>query len=75
MTEIRIRHELDLQAPVLGDIPLDQIDTVIPTIKRWGLTGDDGNINPDRLSGVFRYDAEGNEAYFEVMIEAEPSDD
>lgn len=75
MTEIRIRHELAGRGAVLGDVPLDQIDTVIPTIRRWGLYDADGDVQPGRLSGEFRYDADEEEAFFEVLIEAEASND
>ncbi|WP_411815677.1 hypothetical protein [Gordonia sp. SND2] len=75
MTEIRIRHEFAKRGAVLGDVPLDEIDTVIPIISRWGLYDDEGNVDPSRLSGQFWYSADANAACFEVLIEAEATDD
>lgn len=63
MTAVKIRHENDPDAKYLADVPFDQLDTVIPVIKGWGLDGEE-----EDLSGQFVYGDLG--AYFEVIIHA-----
>ena len=71
MTQIRIRHELDAKAQILGDVPLDQIDTVIPTIQSWGITTPYSDY-PEGMFGQFVYTDTG--AYFEVVVSDESED-
>ena len=67
MTEVRLRHELDVASKPLGDVPFGQIETVIPTLKQWGLTtSNDADVDADGLYGQFRHDESG--AYFEVVF-------
>jgi hypothetical protein len=60
--EVRIRHEDDLKAVHLADVPFDELGTVIPTLSEWGVNGEDVFI-----SGQFAYDPTHG-AYFEVLI-------
>lgn len=67
--EIRLRAATETRSAHLTNIPLDQLDTVIPTIQSWGIAsaeGDPADLNG--LSGQFVYDATTNVAYFEVLI-------
>lgn len=66
MTQVRIRSEYDADARVLGDVPFDQLSSVIPTIGRWGLSTDGEVIDTDGLCAQFRYDDDG--CYFEVAF-------
>lgn len=70
MTEVRIRGEYDTDGQSIGNVPFDQLDTVIPFIKSWGLyAGSDVDVAD--LCGQFVY-AEGG-AFFEVIF-SEPAD-
>jgi hypothetical protein len=62
MTAIRIRHEDDTEARHLGDVPFADLDTVIPTIRTWGVDGEEYE-----MSGQFRYPEVGD-AFFEVVL-------
>lgn len=62
--EIRIRHENDTTAVPLCTVPFDQIATVIPTLREWGIfMGVDTYVD---ATGQFVVD-EGS-AYFEVVV-------
>lgn len=66
MTEVRIRAQ-DWSKPLsLGDVPLLDLDSVIPMIKQWGLEVDRDYKDTDDLFGQFVVDDSG--AYFEVRI-------
>jgi hypothetical protein len=65
VTAVRVRHENDIDAKYLADVPFDRLDTVIPTLTSWGIQ----NEQPE-LSGQFVYDVVGD-AYFEVIIHAD----
>jgi len=72
MTEVRIRHESDIHPVSLGDIPLLEVDKVLPLLKRWGvMTKFNGVYDPtvpnEELSGQFTVES-GSAAYFEVQI-------
>lgn len=75
MTEVRIRHENNIYAVSLGDVPLLEVDKVLPLLTRWGVvtkTGllyDGGTAQPE-LSAQFTVVAD-EEAYFEVQIHDE----
>lgn len=64
MTAIFIRSEDWAEGARLADVPFDQLDTVIPTLKKWGL----GDYEGADLSGQFVYDAERHAAYYEVVV-------
>lgn len=68
MMQVRIRYDFELNPTPLCEAPLNMLDDVIPTIKRWGLyTGADRDeARTESLSGQIVYD--GDEAYFEVVI-------
>jgi hypothetical protein len=69
MIEIRIRNE-DEAIPVrLCDWDADNLDAVIPMIRRWGIQ-DAGNAN---MTGQIVVDHEDGLAYFEVAFT--PQDD
>jgi hypothetical protein len=65
MTQVRLRHEDEGSAKLLGDVPFDQLDSVIPTIKSWGLYAED-IVDTDGLFAQFVYGDDG--AYFEVAF-------
>lgn len=69
MTQIRLRH-LDASDPaLLADVPFEDIDTVIPQLKMWGIRIDgDGYVDRDTISGEFVYEAENGAAYFEITF-------
>lgn len=70
MTEVRIRHIDEINGASLGDVPFADLDTVIPTLKSWGVNiSGDGLVNNDDLTGSFEYDTRTDEAFFEVLIE------
>ena len=69
MTVIRLRDSTDGDTHLLGSIPLESIDRVIPTLKHWGLQNMDGRfVDPDNLSGSFVLTEDGG-AYFQVDYE------
>lgn len=68
MTEIRVRHELEAKGLYLADVPFDQINHIIPTLKSWGIN--DCEDHP--LSGSFV--VEEDSAFFEVVIHADEED-
>lgn len=63
MSAVRIRHEDDIEARYLTDVPFAKLDTVIPTLRTWGIDGED-----PELVGQFCYPIDGTDAYFEVII-------
>lgn len=63
MIEVRLYHMG--ASHHLADIPLDQIDTVIPTIKRWGVWADQ-YLDTEETCGQFVHGETG--AYFEVRL-------
>lgn len=64
MTEVRVRHVDDPHESSLGDVPFEDIESVIPTLKRWGVYA--GEQYEDGMSGQFTVDESG--AYFEVVV-------
>lgn len=64
MTAVFIRSEHWAEGAFLADVPFDQLDSVIPTILKWGLA----DAEDDELSGQFVYDAEPRRAYFEILV-------
>lgn len=70
MTEIRIRHEMNVRAIPLGDVPLLEMDKVIPLLQRWGVYLKDDAVAADDFSGQFTVVAD-QEAYFEVQLHDE----
>jgi hypothetical protein len=62
MTEIRVRHEIEAKGLYLADVPFDQINHIIPTLKSWGIT----DYENRELSGSFV--VEESAAFFEVVI-------
>jgi len=67
MTDIRFRTA-DGVAVKVGDVPFDQLDSVIPTLKAWGVSDRDGTLlDTDGLSAQFVYDDERGEFFFEVI--------
>lgn len=69
MTEVRVRDTMEGDVRSLGDVPLDQVDNVIPLLKSWGIycEAHRGYVDPDLLSGEFRHDQSG--CYFLVNFE------
>jgi hypothetical protein len=65
MTAVFIRSADWAEGAFLADVPFDQLDTVIPAIKAWGLMDEE---DAD-LTGQFVYEAEKRKAYFEVVVE------
>lgn len=62
--QIRLRTSEDGSATaVLGTVPFDQLDGVIPTLKAWGLIYDGMDVSD--LTGQFVL---GDAAYFEVVV-------
>lgn len=69
MTEVRIRHEADTLSAHLTDVPFDQIDTVIPTLRAWGLNVYGDNATDDMFGQFVLEEVSGSrKAYFEVII-------
>jgi hypothetical protein len=66
VTEVRIRHATDANSRHLGDVPFSELDTVIPTLHRWGVADYDGMVD---FIGQFTYDDQTQTAYFEVIME------
>lgn len=69
MTEVRIRHEYDETAQLLGELPLTEValGDVIPLLNRWGVSDGDGNTyDSGQLYGQFRVTSSG--AFFEVIL-------
>ncbi len=64
MTAVYVRHEYDADAKYLADVPFEALDSVIPTIARWGIDGE----QPE-LSGQFSCGEAG--VHFEVIIHAD----
>jgi hypothetical protein len=64
MIDIRIRHQDYAESLRLGTVPFDQLDTVIPTIKGWGID----DYGTQDLTGQFVYRPDTSEAFFEVVI-------
>lgn len=64
--EVRIRNYMDADAVHFATVGWDQLDSVIPTIRSWGLYTDDLSENEVELSGSFRFGASG--AFFEVIV-------
>lgn len=62
MTEVRIRHENDAEAIHLADVPLNDVGSVIPTLKGWGIV----DSEDQELSAQFV--VTDTAAYFEVVI-------
>jgi hypothetical protein len=69
MTEVRLYDSTEGGFTSLGDVPFNALDSVIPSIRQWGLARETGSrfIDTDTLSGNFRVDDTG--AYFEVTFE------
>lgn len=65
MTEVRIRHVDDQKAEFLADVPFSELDSVIPTLKYWGLYSN-SVIDPSTLCAQFQYSDDGT--YFEVQF-------
>lgn len=61
--QVRIRYDYEVESALLCEAPLDRLDDVLPTVKRWGINGD--NLS---LCGQIAYDDTRREAYFEVII-------
>lgn len=68
MTQVRIRRANDFIATQFADVPLDQIDTVIPTLISWGVFIDGSLVIDDEISGQFVYDPTTKTTYFEVVL-------
>lgn len=68
MTQVRIRHANDFTATQFTDVPLDQIDTVIPTLTSWGVFVDGSPVIDDQISGQFVYEPSSKTTYFEVVL-------
>lgn len=64
--QVRLRHELSPSAEVLGEVPLFDVDKVIPLITKWGVSYD-GTTYED-VFGQFVLDDDGHFAYFEVVL-------
>lgn len=66
MTTVKIRHEDDAEANFLADVPFADLDTVIPTIRSWGIEGEELEMSGQFVNTPFG-------AYFEVIL-SEPVD-
>lgn len=66
MTAVYIRDENFAEGAHLCDVPLGDIDSIIPTIKGWGLADE----STEDLYGQFVYDAGRGVAYFEIVVGA-----
>jgi hypothetical protein len=64
MIEVRMRHVTKAVGVRLCDWPATELDSVIPTIRRWGLADND----PDDLVAQFVVDHETHAAYFEIIF-------
>lgn len=65
MTEVRIRFDYQAESRHLADVPIDELDNVIPILERWGgVTGLNGTYESDFM-GQFVLDSSG--AYFEIV--------
>ncbi|MFC8182453.1 hypothetical protein ACFULT_26575 [Rhodococcus sp. NPDC057297] len=73
MIEVRIRTEYEAQSEGkrLTFVPFDKLDTVIPTIEKWGGVTTNGETFDGDFYGQFVV-ADGA-AFFEVVFD--PSDD
>ncbi|OZD65126.1 hypothetical protein CH263_13360 [Rhodococcus sp. 06-1059B-a] len=70
MITVRIRHIDAAEGAELGTVALDEIDDVIPMLKRWGVNvSTEGVVDANSLSGQFDYDPATNTAVFEVLID------
>jgi hypothetical protein len=66
--QVRVRHELEAKAILLGDVPFLEVDKVIPKLSEWGGFMFPGDVALSNLSGQFVVDHDTGEAYFEVMV-------
>ena len=63
--DVRIRHEYAVDPVHLCAWPLNQLDALIDTVKKWGVADHDGD-----LCGQFVVD-DTRGAYFELVLAAE----
>ena len=70
MTEVRIRHEYDENAKLLGEVPLtlEALDRIIPLLNRWGVSDEDGNSYDEEASLYGQFRVTPSEAYFEIVL-------
>ncbi len=61
MTAVHIRYDFEAKATYLADVPFDELDTVIPTIKVWSVHGED-------LEMSAQFVIDDASAYFEVVL-------
>jgi hypothetical protein len=65
MIEVRIRKEDEYASRHLTDVPLDSLDTIIPTLSAWGVADGGGEFY-----GQFVIPSSRN-AYFEIVVTQE----
>lgn len=72
MTDVRVRHESDEHPVSIGEVPLMEVDTIVPLMSRWGITIKGGGVSYSggEISGQFVLDPE-SAAYFEVQLHDE----
>lgn len=62
--EVRIRHYYEPKARHLCTWPSTDLDSLIPTVRAWGIEGEP--VFSDNLTGQFVVDADA--AFFELVI-------
>lgn len=68
MTQVRLYDGTEGGTTVLGDVPFRELDSVLLSLKHWGLSRGDGQfIDTNDLFAIFKVDASG--AYFQVTFE------
>lgn len=69
MIEVRIRVEKGTNKSThLTEIPFDQLDSVIPALQEWGVSGAHDDL--ENIYGQFVVLEDG--AYFEVVVPINP---
>ena len=65
MIEVRIRHQDATESAFLCTWPANELDGIIPAIKRWGEVP---GYDTCELYGQFQYDEDANQAFFEIVL-------
>lgn len=66
---VRLYNAITGERSLLGEIPLESVDRVIPTLKHWGVQEPGGTFaDSDTFTGTFQFNDEGA-SYFEVSFE------
>lgn len=65
MIEVRIRHQDEAEAVHLSEVPFNELGSVIPTLKGWGIADYEAN------DLIAQFVVTETTAYFEVVINNE----